>query len=250
MFWMSRFAVAIGVCLLALNGPALAEEDSSFPVVEEWIISAKAGSESEFMAALKAHVIWRRENHDPWTWDLYGPETGRMDAGILIRSTGHKYSELGAYAESDFNQMAGRHWDETVAPYSGVATRYLRFQTDAGNWPDGKYDYLLIWHVDIDRSGGDRGAVYKATKELYDILREAGVEAVHGLEFTWAGGGAPFQHIDGYKDWASTSPGASLAKESDSAIAKKLGREKADEMYQAAGLFAPPSMKIYRRLAW
>lgn len=250
MLTKNRFSVALGVCLLALHGSAVAEEDNTFPVVEEWIISAKAGSESEFMAALKTHVIWRREHHDPWAWDLYTPQTGRFDTRVLIRSGGHKYQEIGTYAESEFNQMAGQHWDKTVAPYSGVATRYLRFQTDAGYWPDGKYDYLLIWQVDRNPDAEGRRSMYTATKTLYDILREAGVEAVHGLEYTWAGGGPSFQHVEGYQDWASTSPASSLTTKSDNAIVAKLGREKADEMYQAAGLVSTASMTIYRRLDW
>ena len=75
MFRNIWLTVSIVASMLALQGLAVAEEDDALPIVEEWSISAKVGSESAFMDALKAHVIWRRDNDDPWTWNLYTPQT-------------------------------------------------------------------------------------------------------------------------------------------------------------------------------
>jgi hypothetical protein len=239
-------SICIAVSPLVLPGVAIAEEDQSFPMVEEWVISAKAGSEDEFMDALKAHATWRRDNGDPWTWNIYTPQTGRMDTGVLIRSTDHSYSDIATYGASEFNQKAVRHWDETVAPYTGVATRYLRFQTPVRYWPDENYDYLLI--SQIDSKPDSSASLIKAAAVLHDIVREAGLESVGGLEYTWAGGGPAYQYVDAYKDWESTSPGSPLATEMNKLIVEKLGEEKANTTYEAAHIYHTSEMRIYKRL--
>jgi len=242
------FSILISVSQLALQGVTMAEEDMSLPMVAEWVIPAKAGFQKEFMDALKAHVVWRRDNKDPWTWNLYTQQTGRTDAGVLARSSGHTYVDISTYSESEFGQKAARHWEETVAPYTDVSTRYLRFQTPMSYWPDETYDYLLILQVDAKPDGD--ATLLKAAKVLDDIVREAELKTAGGLEYTWSGGGPSYQYVEGYKDWASTSPGSPLATETNELIVEKLGEDKANATYMAAQILHNSSMKIYKRLAW
>lgn len=248
MIRISLLNILIAVSPLVLPGVAMAEEDKSQPMVEEWVVSAKVGSETEFMDALRSHVDWRRENKDPWNWNLYTPQTGKMDTRVLIRSTGHEYVNIASYGESEFSQKAARHWDETVAPYAGVSTRHLRFQTPVSYWPDETYDYLLILQVDAKPDAN--ATLLKAAMELDDIVRGADLEAVGGLEYTWAGGGPAFQYVEGHKDWASTSPGSPLAVKISNLVIEKLGEERANATYEAAQILHNPSMQIYKRLDW
>lgn len=242
--WLPLLAV---FCVSAPQSPAAAEEDSALLVTEEWSIPAKVGFSSEFMAALREHAIWRRDNGDPWTWEFYTSQAGREDAGVLLRSTNHKYADA-AYVHSEFNKKAGKHWEETVAPYAGVGTRHLRFQTPVRYWPDGTYDYLLVSQVDVESDSA--ATLMKAAATLTDIVREAGLEVVYGLEYTWAGGGPAYQYVEGYKDWASTSPGSPLATKQHKVIVEKLGEEEANATYEAAQMLHTPKMKIYKRLDW
>lgn len=234
-------------CVLAPQSPVAAEEDMALLVTEEWSIPAKVGYSSEFMDALREHAIWRRDNEDPWTWKFYSSQAGKEDAGVLMRSSDHEYADV-AYVHSEFNKKAGKHWEETVAPYAGVGTRYIRFQTPVRNWPEGSYDYLLISQIDVESDSATN--LVKSAKILYDIVREAGLETVYGLEYTWAGGGPSYQYVEGYKDWASTSPGSPLAAEQNKVIVEKLGEEKANATYEAAKMFHTSKMKIYKRLDW
>lgn len=242
--WLLMSAV---LCVLALQSPSSAEEDTAFLVTEEWSIPAKPGYTSEFMNALRAHAVWRHDNGDPWVWEFYSSQTGREDAGVLMRSIDHKYADV-AYVHSEFNQKAGKHWEETVAPYAGVGTRYLRFQTNARYWPEGTYDYLLISQVDAEPDSAS--TLVKAAAILTGIVREAGLDVAFGLEYTWAGGGRAYQYVDGYKDWASTSPGSPLAAEQNRLIMEKLGEEEANATYEAAHYRHTSEMKIYKRLDW
>lgn len=250
MIRLLLLSILVAVAPLALQSVAMAEEDNSQPMVEEWVVSAKVGSETEFMDALKTHVEWRRENKDPWSWNLYTPQTGKMNTRVLIRSTAHEYLSIASYGESEFNQKAARHWNETVASYAGVSTRRLRFQTPVSYWPDETYDYLLILQVDAKPDAS--ATLLEAAKELHDIARESELEGagVGGLEYTWAGGGPAYQYVEGHKDWASTSPGSPLAFELSKLVIEKLGEDKADETYEAAQIWHNPSMQIYRRLDW
>jgi hypothetical protein len=241
-------SILIAVSPLALQSVVMAEEDKSQPMVEEWVISANVGAETEFMNALKTHVAWRRENKDPWNWNLYTPQTGEMNTRVLIRSTGHEYASIASYGESEFSQKAARHWNETVAPYADVATRYLRFQTPVSYWPDDTYDYLLV--LQVDAKPDTNATLLKAAMLLHGIVREAELEAVGGLEYTWAGGGPAFQYVEGYSDWASTSPGSPLATRMNDLVVEKLGEEKANATYEAAQILHNPSLQIYKRLDW
>ena len=119
--WLLLLAV---LCVSAPQSPVAAEEDMALLVTEEWSIPAKVGYSSEFMDALREHAIWRRDNGDPWTWKFYSSQAGKEDAGVLMRSSDHEYADV-AYVHSEFNKKAGKHWEETVAPYAGVGTSTL-----------------------------------------------------------------------------------------------------------------------------
>ena len=248
MFRTVWLPISIVFSVLVLQSLAVAEEDKAFPIVEEWSIPAKAGYTTEFMIALKEHAIWRRDNGDPWHWEYYSSQTGREDAGVLVRSADHEYGDLDTYTDSEFSAKAAKHWDEVVAPYAGVGTRYLRFQTPATYWPDENYTYLLIMPVEAERNS--LKDLTEAAIVLNGIIREAGIESAGGLEYTWSGGGHAFQYVEGKKDWASTSPGSPLAVETHAAIVEKLGEEETEATYEAAHAYHNSNMRIYKRLEW
>jgi hypothetical protein len=70
---------------------------------------------AQFESALKAHVEWRAENGDPWSWGISTVEVGENVGDYSIRSAGHSWADFDTY-DAGFAPGALVHWNATVAP--------------------------------------------------------------------------------------------------------------------------------------
>ena len=80
-----------------------------------YAVTPKGGMVAQFEAALKAHVQWRTENNDPWTWGVSTVEVGEALGQFGIRSGGHSWADFDAY-DAGFGPRGLVHWNATVAP--------------------------------------------------------------------------------------------------------------------------------------
>ncbi len=78
-------------------------------------VTPKDGMVAQFEAALQAHVRWRTENNDPWTWGISTVEVGENLGQYRIRSGGHSWADFDTY-DAGFGPEGLIRWNATVAP--------------------------------------------------------------------------------------------------------------------------------------
>ena len=80
-----------------------------------YAVTPKDGMVAQFEAALQAHVRWRTENNDPWTWGISTVEVGENLGQYGIRSGGHSWADFDSY-DAGFYLEGLVHWNATVGP--------------------------------------------------------------------------------------------------------------------------------------
>ncbi len=98
-------------------------------------VTPKDGMVAQFEAALKAHVQWRNENNDPWTWGVSTVEVGEALGQFGIRSGGHSWADFDAY-DAGFGPEGLVHWNATVAPLvESISSRITTANPAISNQP-------------------------------------------------------------------------------------------------------------------
>ncbi len=77
-------------------------------------VTPMAGMQAQFETAIKQHLQWRKDNGDPWTWQVSQVINGQNMGDYIVVSTGHTWSDFDAY--SDFIAKASLHVATTVSP--------------------------------------------------------------------------------------------------------------------------------------
>ena len=85
------FLAVVSVLLLAM--PAVAQDDGG-NIVAVHCFKVQPGAGAKFEEGTKKHMIWHREQNDPWTWLVWqvitGPDSGTYCAG----SFGHNWEDF------------------------------------------------------------------------------------------------------------------------------------------------------------
>ena len=144
---------ALTVTLSLSVSTAVADSHEAGTLAKVWSITPKAGMTEEFEKALGAHVQWRRDNKDPWHWNVYVEVDGHDVGTYYARSGGHHYPDFDDYEA--FGEKASDHWNDTVQPYvANVRSSMSRELPDMGQWEGNTSDYNLFKVFSIDLKPG------------------------------------------------------------------------------------------------
>ena len=156
---MNKF-YSVLLALLFLPAWCVADDhDNEKPeqmIADSWVAVPKAGHESEFEEALKAHLALRTERGDPRTWHVYVPVTGKDLNRYVIRSCCFAWADQDSYGEWSRENM-GKHFNETVHPH--VATYHHNFsELDQKNshWGEdtnANYVGVTMFHIKPGKGG-------------------------------------------------------------------------------------------------
>lgn len=104
---------ALTAAALALGAATLHAQGNN--LTRAYAFKAKPGMFAQLENAIRDHAQWRKANGDPWTWQVYTPETG-PDLGLfMIRSSNHSWADFDAY-DQGFAQTGLANWNVNVAP--------------------------------------------------------------------------------------------------------------------------------------
>ncbi len=169
MRFKKLFPAAVTALVAALLvTPAQAQET----IARSYSIVPKEGMAAQFEAAFKAHIQWRVENGDPWTWGVSTLETGEGLGEYSVRSGGHTWADLDAY-DAEFGPQGLQHYTATVAPLvESVSSTITTVNEEISNRPpaDRSLAFLAIttFHIRPDRQAQFNQALVTANQLLKD----------------------------------------------------------------------------------
>ncbi len=169
---MRRTAMLSLIVLVAvvLTGvPAHAQEQT---LARSYAVTPMDGMTSQFESALKAHVSWRAENNDPWTWGVSTVEVGDALGEYRIRSGGHSWADFDAY-DAEFGLAALVHWNATVAPLVQSISSTISMSDPALSIPAPAgtplaFVNVVVFHIRPDRQEDFNELVRSATTILQE----------------------------------------------------------------------------------
>ena len=201
MRFRSIFPTAVAAFVAALLvTPAHAQET----VARNYSMTPTDGMAAQFEAALKAHIQWRTENGDPWTWGVSTLETGEGLGEASVRSGGHSWAEFDTY-DAGFGPKGLQHFQATVAPLLQSISSTIGTTNEAisNRPPTGRplgFVTITTFHIRPDRQAQFSEAVASGTS----ILKEQGFPGFWVWTAPVSGGGMGPQMslVALHTDWA------------------------------------------------
>ena len=190
---IKRYAALLTAATLILSPLATFAEDAQpESIAKLWTFIPKSGDEVGFMKAFAEHVQWRRDNKDPWHWNVYvqvdGPEVGAYYA----RSENHSWADFDAYDASPFEAKASEHWNKTVAPHlDAIHSSITKWLPKISNWPEDAPNYNLFQLQAMQLKPGQMVAYTQAVGAVAEALKTAKWPYHWGFDEMVSGGAEP-----------------------------------------------------------
>ncbi|WP_456429989.1 hypothetical protein [Rhodocaloribacter sp.] len=175
-------AVLIG---MAVAMPAQARQND---VTQAWAMQPKMGHDSALQTALAAHVRWRQEHNDPWTWVTFEVITGPNVGTLIARSGQHTWADFDAYQTWEHGAAADRHFETTVAPHL-VAIRSAITVGDEENtyWPEDPAEARFVNVIGFDIHSGMMEQFVEGVSAYHKTIVENDFPAYHYVEYNASG---------------------------------------------------------------
>jgi hypothetical protein len=154
------------ICVIACAGWAIlavaagaAEEKKAAPapgkIAELWVFWPKDGHAAEFENAAKAHLAWRKQAGETYTWTAYQPIVGDDLTHYVYRSGEHQWADLDANAAWEAKANAQQQYEKDMGPHVARVEHYFtEADLDHSLWHEGKqYRYLQVEQFQIKPGG-------------------------------------------------------------------------------------------------
>ncbi len=129
-------AVAAGLLVCLVAHPALAQSEPE-NIARSYTLDPKPGMASQLEDAMKAHIAWRKQHNDPWTWTVFQVVNGDNFGQYLVRSGNHRWADLDAYDRWTVTTEANAHFTTTVGPYlESFTSRITQVNSNLSRFPD------------------------------------------------------------------------------------------------------------------
>lgn len=195
------FRTALAALFVALSPMPAQAQDT---VARSYSFTPKDGMSAQFEVAIKAHMEWRAENGDPWTWGLSAVEVGDGLGSYGVRSSGHSFADLDSY-DAGFGPRGLLHFTATVSPLiESVSSTLTTIDEDISNrQPSGTtlaFVTVTRFQVKPDRQAQFTEAITVAS----NALKESDWPGHWVWEMPISGGGmGPWVQVVGlHADWA------------------------------------------------
>ena len=130
-----------------------------------YFVNVKSGHDTEFVAALKEHVEWRKQAGDPWTWLVYQIVNGKNLGDFVIRSSGHSWADLDSYEE--FLAKGAVEFNKNVGPHiKSISNAITAGDTTNFNWYPNNDDVNLISGYHISPKAWPGTGLHRGSKQV------------------------------------------------------------------------------------
>lgn len=195
-----------------------------------YTMTAKAGSEAGFEAALKSHMEFREANGDPWDWRFYQVVVGKKVGTYMARSSDHTWADFDSYMNSDFAAVVDPHWGATVQPLVEESSNVIEQGNEALSRVPANSDAYSLFNVTVFYLKPDQQEAFMETVgEFREVIIEANLPFYWVLNSPVAGAEGPSMAIVGFAEtWAEFAEDPAM----EAAMMDAMGEDGIKELYE------------------
>jgi hypothetical protein len=218
------WAVALTLALLTMPLVlAHAEDEPPQPsIIQHWVVWPKAGHVSDFEAAMKEFIAWRKAQGEGFPWFASQPVVGKDLSYYVFRAGPFHWKDLDGQAEWATKAGVLSQYRKTVAPHVDRVEHYLvRLDRENSLWYDS--DDYQYWGVSLLklRPGGYDGMI-EALKQIHKVAKDNEWKPGWNVQWTIGGDGADLAIVSPYRSYAEMAdPETPFSK----MLAEALGSE-------------------------
>lgn len=201
----SLFTSLLGTAMLIIPLGLWAQEDRA-PLTDVWYMVPKQGMVSQFEAAAKTHMAFRRDAGDSRSWEAYDAAVGGNPMLYQWRAGGLNWADMDSYAQEDQENGYGANFMENVAQYVDHYHHYIeRSDYETSNWPEGLGQHAYYGVTTWTWKQGAFAAADEARKKLSQIALDGGWDS-HWLWHSRIGGRPALMIVTEYENYADMAP--------------------------------------------
>jgi hypothetical protein len=200
-----------------------------------WEFTPKAGNTPAFVEAFRAHVEYRKELGDPWSWYVYETVVGKDFGKFYVASWNHTWADFDAYDQWENGAAASAHFQATVSPLVEEMTtnisqsnRQMERMPADPNWVPG-FVNVTTFFINPAKQGQFNEMIMK----WHEAIEAADMDVYYASDFLAAGGEGPLFSIAIMGDnWASfAEPDPTM----EQVMVAHFGEEEAMEIFTSFG---------------
>jgi hypothetical protein len=160
-----------GALMLATIMPAFAQDGPPANIAEMWTMHVNPAQQSAFEEAFKAHVALRKENEDPFHWEVFTPNTGSDLSTYHVRTCCFGWPGRDAYDawEADHPQIM-EHWNSDLhAHVNSYEHDFEEFDFANSHWPQEGPEPMFVGVTEYEIKPGMYPVVNAAKAELSQL---------------------------------------------------------------------------------
>jgi len=228
MFRTKTIIAAVAGAMFAFGGQEAVAQDGNIAVTYQ--AKVKSGMVAQFETAIAAHVQWRRDNNDPWTWNTYQVMTGNNINEFRFRSGSHQWADFDQY--SAFLAEGAVHFNETVAPYlESITSNITEWDTTHVNMPEDQQSLynVITFHI----APGQMGTAMEVVAKFHEAATKTSWSGQYGFETVANGGwGNKLRVVIPIGNWAGMAePDPSM----EMMMVQAFGQEEAMAIFEKMG---------------
>ncbi len=189
------------LALALMPAPSQAQDMARF-----WEFTPKAGNVPAFVEAFRAHVEYRKELGDPWSWYVYETVVGKDYPKFYVASWNHTWADFDAYDQWENGGAASAHFQATVSPLLedmttniSQANRAMERMPDDPNWVPQFVNVTTFYILP-----GKQGQFQEMIMKWHEAIEAADMDLYYSSDYLAAGGEGPLFSIAIMGDnWAS-----------------------------------------------
>ena len=168
---------------------AMAAEKEQGKIAELWVLWPKEGRTTEFEAAAKKFVAWRKQAGEPHAWTAFQPIVGDDIAHYVWRSGEHHWADLDANAEWEMKAKAGEQYNKDMAPLVDHIEHYItEDDLDHSNWVEAA-DYRYFQVESFKIKPGGHGEMVEALDKVHKAAVAGKFPRSYAISYTTGGDG-------------------------------------------------------------
>jgi hypothetical protein len=231
----SRLIVLLAAnALLAVPLGLQAQEDAAaepLPLSDVWMMAVKQGMDTEFAAAMAAHIQFRLDAGESRDWDAFRVAVGHNFGPVQYRACCFNWADLDAHETENVEKGLVADFNANVAPLVEHYHHYIeRVDWENSHWPgsgtNGPYYGVTTWEQKI----GSNPASDEAMKKMSQLAKNDGWanEDNNWLWLSRIGGKDQLLLVSSYVSYADMAPPEQSFFEF---ATEKLGEEEAAAMF-------------------
>jgi hypothetical protein len=168
---MRKMSLLAGIAALVLPLGLFAQDAQEDPpsLTDVWLMVPKSGMETEFEAAVVAHLAFRADAEDSRNWLAFTPVIGHNLTIYQFRGCCFDWADQDAYTAEDQKKGLGANFNENVGQYVDHLHHYFEYMDwENSHWPDGMSDGpyygVTSWNMKPNPGPGPREARIKMSQ--------------------------------------------------------------------------------------